>query len=119
MKSIEISFKDLSKGQLDVLKELYIESRVNAMTVEELRKFVKEMLELQIKGTVGNEEEVEVWKEIKEHFNENFEKTLKEVIKIKKIEDITIDQEQEDFKKRLELLEQRKEQDTQRSEDMW
>ena len=119
MKTVEISFRDLTKGQLDMLKELYIESRVNAMSEEELKKFVKETLDLQIKGTVGNEEEIEVWEEMQEHFNENFEKTIKEVIKIKKVEDVTIDQEQEDFKKRLELLEERKGEESKKNEDMW
>ena len=119
MKTVEISYKDLTKGQLDMLKDLYIESRVNEMSEQELKKFVKEILDLQIKGTVGNEEEVEVWKEMDEHFNENFERTIKEVLKVKKVEDVTIDQEQEDFKKRLELLEQRKEEESHKNEDMW
>ena len=119
MKAVEISFKDLTKGQLDMLKELYIESRVNKMSEKELRKFAREVLDLQARGTVGNEEEQEVWKEMKEHFHDAFEKTIKEVIAIKKVEDVTIDDEQEDFKKRLELLEERKEEENQKNQDMW
>ncbi len=119
MSTVEISFKDLSKGQLEMLKELYIESRVIAMSDDELRQFVKEVLDLQVKGTVGNEEEKEIWQEMEKHFNEEFEKTIKKVINEKKIEDITIDHEQEDFKQRLELLEQRKVEESKKSADMW
>ena len=83
MKDEAISFKDLTKAQLDALKDLYIDSRVGSMSEIELRKFVKEVLELQVRGTVGNQEEKEVWKEMKEHFEENFEEKIKAVIKSK------------------------------------
>ena len=119
MKTVEISFKDLTKGQLEILKDMYIESRVNAMSEEDLRKSVTEMLDLHVRGTVGNAEEREVWKEMQEHFDNDFEKKIKEVLKAKGAEEVTIDPEQEDFKKRLELLEQRKAEESKKSEDMW
>ena len=73
MKNAEITFKDLTTSQLNALKELFIESRVDSMTEESLRAFVKEVLELQVTGTVGNEEEKEVWKEMRDHFKNDFE----------------------------------------------
>ena len=119
-KSEEFSFKDLSKGQLDALKEIYIDSRLNAMSIEELREFAKEVLSLQIMGTVGNEEEREVWKEMKQHFENNFSVKVKEVIKAKGAQEVLVEQEEDDFKRRLELLEQRKTEKSQKSKkDMW
>ena len=119
MKNEEISFKDLTKGQLDILKGIYIDSRVSAMSEDELRKFVKEVFDLQVRGTVGNQEEREIWKEMQEHFGQDFEKTIKEVLAVKGVEDVTLDQEQEDFKKRLEVLEKRNKEKSLVNEDMW
>ncbi|ABX08305.1 DUF7326 family protein [Prochlorococcus marinus] len=119
MKDEAISFKDLSKAQLDALKDLYIDSRVDSMPEIELRKFVKEVLDLQVRGTVGNEEEREVWKEMKDHFEENFEEKIKAVIKDKGSEEVVLPPEEEEFKKRLEVLEQRKKEDSEKNVDMW
>tara|TARA_B100000214_G_scaffold241825_1_gene177131 strand:- start:187 stop:396 length:210 start_codon:yes stop_codon:yes gene_type:complete len=66
----EITYKDLSKTELDTLKDMYITSRVSNMTESDLRQFVKEIIIDQIKGTVGNAEEREAWEEIKDHFSE-------------------------------------------------
>ena len=53
MKDEAISFKDLTKAQLDALKDLYIDSRVDSMSEIYLRNFVKEVLDLQVRGTIG------------------------------------------------------------------
>ncbi len=119
MKKEEISFKDLTKGQLETLKGIYIENRVDAMSEKELRTFAKEVLDLQVRGTVGNEEEREIWREMKEYFDHDFGKKIKEVLKIKGAEDITVDLEQKEFEKRLEVLEQRKQEKSPANEDMW
>ncbi len=119
MKNEEISFKDLSKAQLDALKDCYIDSRVESMTEIDLRKFVREVLELQVRGTVGNEEERETWKEMKEHFDDKFEEKIKEVIKMNESLEVIINPEEEEFKKRLELLEARKNETSKSNEDMW
>ena len=119
MKEEEISFKSLTNLQLDALKEIYIESRLTQMSEIELRKCAREVLELQVQGTVGNEEEKEVWKDMKSHFADDFLRKIKEVIKAKGSKEISLDNEQEDFKKRLELLEQRKQEESQKTEDMW
>ena len=114
-----MNYKDLSKVQLEALKTIYIESRVEGMSEKELRQFVKEVLELQIRGTVGNAEEREVWREMKDHFDENFEQKVKEVIKAKGLGDKSISLEQTEFQKRLEVLEQRKKEESNKNKDMW
>ena len=77
----ELSYKDLSELELDAIKDIYISRRISAMTENDLRKFAREIIVDQIKGTVGHEEEKEAWKEMKEHFDHNFEQVLKEVLK--------------------------------------
>ncbi len=118
VKNDEISFKDLTKSQLDDLKDLYIDSRVESMTVNDLREFVREVLELQVRGTVGNQEEREIWKEMKVHFDQDFEAKLKEISKSKG-SDRSMSPEEEEFQKRLQLIEQRKQEESQNNEDMW
>ncbi len=119
MKPEEVSFKDLTKMQLDSLKDLYINSRVNSMSEVDLRKFVKEVLDLQVRGTVGNEEEKEVWKEMKDHFDDNFRSMLQEVIKLKGSEEVSFSQEEEDLKDRQRVLEERQKEESQKNQDMW
>ena len=115
----DISFKDLSHSQLDALKELYIESRVKSMSEIDLRKFAREVLDLSVRGTVGNEEEKEVWKEMKDHFDDQFDQKLKEVIKDNASEDLTIAPQEKELQKRIELMEQRKQEKNNTVEDMW
>ena len=115
----EITFKDLSETELDLLKDKYIASRVNAMDESDLRKFVKEIIIDQIKGTVGNAEEKEAWEEIKEHFSEDFSKKIIEV-KDKCRKNKKVDQkspEEIEFDRRIGLLKQQQEE--QKSKDMW
>ncbi len=115
----ELTYKDLSETELDALKDIYISSRVNNMTECDLRKFVKEIIIDQIKGTVGNAEEKEAWEEIKEHFSEDLSKKILEVknkCRKNKKEDQRSPEEIE-FDKRLGLLKQQQEE--QKSKDMW
>ena len=115
----ELTYKDLSEIELDTLKDMYISSRVNTMTESELRKFVKEIIVDQIKGTVGNAEEKEAWEEIKNHFSENLSQKIVEV-KEKCNKNIKVEQRSPDeieFDKRLGLLKQQQEE--QSSKDMW
>ncbi len=114
-----ITHKDLTKQQLEALKEIYIERRINDMSEDALRKFAKDVLQLQVRGTVGNEEEKEVWKEMEEHFKEDFGNQIKTVIKMKGNEEEYIPSKEEEFQKRLEVLEQRKSESSNKNEDMW
>ena len=115
----EVSYKDLSNRQLDNLKELYIESRLSEMSEEDLRVFVKAIITDQIKGTVGHQEEKEAWKEMKDHFDDDFEKTIKDVLKAAGISDESISPEQQELEKRLDLLEKRKKDSDNLTADMW
>ena len=115
----ELTYKDLSETELDSLKDMYISSRVNTMTESDLRKFVKEIIIDQIKGTVGNAEEKEAWEEIKDHFSDDLSKKILEV-KDKCNKNPKVDQknpEEIEFDRRLGLLKQQQEE--QASKDMW
>ena len=115
----ELTYKDLSNNELDTLKDMYISSRVNSMTESDLRRFVKEIIIDQIKGTVGNAEEKEAWEEIKDHFSEDLSKKILEVKekcnKNQKV--IEKSPEEIEFDRRLGLLKQQE--DEQSSKDMW
>ena len=115
----ELNYKDLSENELDTLKDMYILSRVNAMTESDLRKFVKEIIVDQIKGTVGNAEEKEAQEEIKDHFSDDLSKKILEVKekcnKNPKVEQKS--QEEIEFDRRLGLLKQQQEEES--SKDMW
>tara|TARA_Y100001968_G_C18904118_1_gene502162 strand:+ start:83 stop:436 length:354 start_codon:yes stop_codon:yes gene_type:complete len=115
----EITYKDLTELELDSLKDLYISSRVDSMKENDLRKFVREIIIDQIKGTVGNAEEKEAWEEIKEHFSENLsEKILEVKAKCSKKAKVELKSQDEiEFDKRLSLLKQQQEEST--SKDMW
>ncbi len=115
----ELTYKDLTETELDTLKDMYISSRVNAMTESELRKFVKEIIIDQIKGTVGNAEEKEAWEEIKDHFSDDLSKRILEVKEKcnKNNKVIQKSPEEIEFDRRLGLLKQQQEE--QPTKDMW
>tara|TARA_B100000700_G_C15037246_1_gene853409 strand:+ start:1906 stop:2262 length:357 start_codon:yes stop_codon:yes gene_type:complete len=116
----EITYKDLSQTELENLKDLYIASRLTSMSETDLRSFVKEIIEDQIKGTVGHSEEKEAWHEMKEHFSEDLSKMIEEVKaknKNKNPQEIKTPEELE-FDKRLSLL-KRKEEEQNTNSDMW
>ena len=116
----ELTYKDLSKIELDTLKDMYISSRVNSMNDDDLRSFVREIIIDQIKGTVGNAEEKEAWEEIKEHFSDELSKKILEVKAkcTKNPKEELKSPEEIEFNKRLNLL-QKQQQDDKSSKDMW
>ncbi len=115
----ELTYKDLSKTELETLKDMYISSRLNTMTENDLRKFVKEIMLDQIKGTVGNAEEREAWEEMKDYFSEDLSDKILEVKekfdKKNKVEEKS--PEEIEFDRRLGLLKQQQEESS--SKDMW
>ncbi len=119
MKNKEISYKDFSKKQLDNLKESYINSRVMSMSEKELRDFVLITITDQIKETVGNEEEKEAWKEMKDFFGNKFTKIIKEILQETDPLEEETTSEKRDLEQRLELLEQRKKESSNLNQDMW
>ena len=115
----ELTYKDLSKTELDTLKDIYISSRLERMSEGDLRRFVKEIFIDQIKGTVGNAEEKEAWEEMKDHFSDELSDKILEVKKICNKNRIFEPKSTEEieFDRRLKLLKQQQEEKI--SNDMW
>ena len=105
MKKKSINYSDLSKKQLENIKELYIQKKVESMSHQELKEYVLEIISHQINDTIGKEEEMEAWREMSEFFGEQFEIIILE-IQTKFIEDKNVlETEIDSQKQRIELLE--------------
>ena len=72
MKKKSITYTDLSKKQLQHLKELYIQKKVECMSHKELKEFVLEIISHQINDTIGKEEEMEAWMEMSKFYGDQF-----------------------------------------------
>ncbi len=81
MKKNKFYYSDLSKKELESLKEYYITEKVKSMNEPELRQFANEIFSHQVKNTIGDEEEQEAWEEIENFFGDNFEFILKGIKK--------------------------------------
>ena len=117
MKKKPIIYSDLSKKQLENLKELYVQKKVESMSHQELKQYVLEIISHQINDTIGKEEEMEAWREMSDFFGERFEIIILE-IQTKYIDDKNvIETEIDSQKQRIELLERNNlDQD---KKDMW
>ena len=105
MKKKSIIYSDLSKKQLEILKELYIQKKVESMSHQELKKYVLEIISHQINDTIGKEEEMEAWREMSDFFGEQFEINILE-IQTKYIDEKNVFETEIDSQKhRIELLE--------------
>ena len=117
MKKKSISYSDLSKKQLENIKELYVQKKVESMSHQELKQYVLEIISHQINDTIGKEEEMEAWREMSDFFGEQFEIIILE-IQTKYIDDKNvIETEIDSQKQRIELLE--KNNFDQEKKDMW
>ena len=117
MKKKSFIYSDLSKKQLENLKEFYVQKKVNSMSHEDLRRYVLEIISHQINDTIDKEEEMEAWSEMSDFFGEQFESTILE-IKLKYSDDQnSIETEIDPQKQRLDLLE--KNNLNQEKKDMW
>ena len=117
MKKKPIIYSDLSKKQLENLKELYIQKKVESMNHKELEQYVLEIISHQINDTIGKEEEMEAWREISDFFGEQFEIIILE-IQTKLIDDKNaLEAEIDSQKQRIELLERNSL--DQEKKDMW
>ena len=79
MKKKSIIYSDLSKKQLEKLKEFYIQKKVESMSHKELKQYVLEIISHQINDTIDKEEEMEAWREISDFFGEQFEIVIQEI----------------------------------------
>ena len=117
MKKKSIIYSDLSKKQLENLKELYIQKKVESMSHQELKQYVLEIISHQINDTIGKEEEMEAWREMSDFFGEQFEINILE-IQTKYIDDKNvIETEIDSQKQRIEFLERNNL--DQEKKDMW
>ena len=117
MKKNSVTYSDLSKRQLENLKEFYIQKKVESMSHKELKQYVLEIISHQINDTIDKEEEMEAWREISDFFGEQFEIIILEIqtkyIDDKKVLETEIDSQ----KQRIELLERNNL--DQEKKDMW
>ena len=117
MKKKSISYSDLSKKQLENIKELYVQKKVESMSHQELKQYVLEIISNQINDTIVKEEEMEAWREMSDFFGEQFELNILEIQK-KFIDDKNvIETEIDSQKQRIELLERNNL--DQEKKDMW
>ena len=117
MKKKSLIYSDLSKKQLENLKEFYVQKKVESMSHQELKKYVREIISHQINETIGKEEEIEAWREMSEFFGEQFEIIILEMQTKYSDEQNYIDNEIDPKKQRIELLERNNL--NQEKKDMW
>ena len=117
MKKKSIIYSDLSKKQLENLKELYIQKKVESMSHQELKQYVLEIISHQINDTIGKEEEMEAWREISDFFGEQFEIIILEIQTKYPDDKNVIETEIDSQKQRIELLERNNL--DQEKRDMW
>ena len=117
MKKKPIIYSDLSKKQLENLKGIYIQKKVESMSHQELRQYVLEIISHQINETIGKEEEMEAWREMSDFFGEQFETIILEIQTKYNENENVLKTEIDPQKQRLELLERNNlDQD---KKDMW
>ena len=117
MKKKSLIYSDLSKKQLENLKEFFIHKKIESMSHQELKEYVQEIISHQIHDTIGKEEEMEAWKEMANFFGEQFEIIILEIQKKYNDDKNLIDSEIDPQKQRLELLERNNL--NQDKKDMW
>tara|TARA_Y100001933_G_scaffold241946_1_gene269113 strand:- start:82 stop:432 length:351 start_codon:yes stop_codon:yes gene_type:complete len=110
-----LNYSDLSSKELELLKDTYIDLKVKSMNNNDLKDFAFENISLQIKNTIGNEEELEAWQEMEEFFKDAFENTIQNIqnkLKSKndqyadlKTEGIEFDTEEEQEDKKFDMWE--------------
>ena len=104
MKKKPIIYSDLSKKQLENLKELYIKKKVESMSNQELKEYVLEIISHQINSTIDKEEEMEAWREMSDFFGEQFEIIILEIQTKYSDEKNVLETEIDPQKQRIELL---------------
>ena len=105
MKKKPLIYSDLSKKQIQLLKEFYIKQKVDSMSNKELREFVLEIITHQIMDTIGKEEEMEAWQEMSDFFGEQFEIIILGIQQKNKEDGNFNENENDPHKERIEFLE--------------
>ena len=117
MKKKSITYADLTKKQLQYLKEVYIQKKVESMTHKELKEFVLEIISHQINDTIGKEEEMEAWREISNFYGDQFEIVILEIQQKYDKKESLQNFEDNTQEHRLELLEKNNFEKS--KQDMW
>ena len=117
MKKKSLIYSDLSKKQLENLKELYIHKKVESMSHQELKQYVLEIISHQINDTIDKEEEKEAWGEMSDFFGEQFEKVILEIQTKYSDEKNVLEREIDPRQQRIDLLERNN--SDQEKKDMW
>ena len=105
MKKKSIIYSDLSKKQLENLKELYVQKKIESMSHKELKEYVQDIISHQVNDTIDKEEEMEAWREMSDFFGEQFEIVIQN-IQTKYIDEKNVlETEIDSQKQRIELLE--------------
>ena len=117
MKKKSFIYSDLSKKQLENLKEFYIQKKVDSMSHQELRQYVLDIISHQINDTIDKEEEMEAWREMSDFFGEQFEIIILEIQSKYSEDQNLIDTEVDPQKQRVDLLERSNL--NQEKKDMW
>ena len=111
----KIDYSDLSGKELELLKDMYIDQKVKSMSNDDLKDFAFENISLQIKNTIGNDEELEAWHEMEDFFKDEFENTILDIqIKMRSkktegnnlyVEEIKLEKQHEAEDKKLDMWE--------------
>ena len=117
MKKKSFTYSDLSKKQLENLKEFYVQKKVESMNHKELKEYVLEIISHQITDTIDKEEEMEAWREMSDFFGEEFENLILEIQTKFSDEKNLIRSEIDPQKQRIELLERNN--IDEEKKDMW
>ena len=75
----KINYSDLSSKEIELLKDIYIDLKVKSMNNNDLKNFAFENISLQVKNTVGNDEELEAWQEMEDFFKDEFENIIQDI----------------------------------------
>jgi hypothetical protein len=117
MKKKSFIYSDLSKKQLEKLKELYVQKKVESMSHKELKQYVLDIISHQINDTIDKEEEMEAWREMSDFFGEQFEVVILEIQTNYINDKNALETEIDSQKQRIELLE--KNNIDKEKKDMW
>ena len=79
MNKKKLNYKHLSLKELELLKDTYVDLKVKSMNQIELKDYATENISLQIKSTIGNEEELEAWEEMEGFFKDEFHNTIQNI----------------------------------------
>ena len=75
----KINYSDLTSKELELLKDMYIDLKIKSMNNNDLKNFAFENISLQIKSTIGNDEELEAWQEMEDFFKDEFHNIIQDI----------------------------------------